>query len=158
MTEKNIESNVSIPDEKKTTEDAVEAKAITENVVSDEPIIKETKLKTAGDKEIEEIPVVLDSGDDSSSDSDSAVESESSEGSESTEESNEDSAEDSKLPIVLDLDETLLHAVSTKELHDKFSSRAQKAMLAILVGAYRASSIAAPCSSDLNHFATTKES
>ena len=133
MTEKNIESNVSIPDEKKTTEGAGEANAITENVVSDEPIVKETQPKTAGVKEIEEIPVVLDSGDDSSSDSDSAVESESSEGSESTEESNEDSAEDSKLPIVLDLDETLLHAVSTKELHDKFSSRAQKAMLANIV-------------------------
>ena len=133
MTEKNIESNVSIPDEKKTTEDAVDAKAVTENVVSDEPIVKETQPKTAGVKEIEEIPVVLDSGDDSSSDSDSAVESESSEGSESSEESNEDSAEDSKLPIVLDLDETLLHAVSTKELHDKFSSRAQKAMLANIV-------------------------
>ena len=55
MTEKNIESNVSIPDEKKTTEGAVEANAITENVVSDESIVKETQPKTAGVKEIEEI-------------------------------------------------------------------------------------------------------
>ncbi len=136
MTEKNIESNVSIPDEKKTTEDAVEAKAISENVVSDEPIVKETKPKTVGIKELEEIPVILDSGDESSSDSDSAVDSESSESTESTESTEgsiDDSAEDFKLPIVLDLDETLLHAVSTKELHDKFSSRAQKAMLANIV-------------------------
>jgi len=53
-----------------------------------------------------------------------------SEGSDSELEEVVETSPKQKLWVVLDLDETLLHAVPTKELHEKFSTRGEKSVLA----------------------------
>jgi len=126
MAEKNIDSIASKSEEKTHIEEAPKE-------APKEGDVEKTSEEIA--KVEETPPVVADSDDEisdsSSTGSDSSSESEASSDEEHTEEKLD--AQLSKLPIVLDLDETLLHAVSTKDLHDKFSSRGQKAMLADLV-------------------------
>ena len=101
--------------------------APTENKFSFEPkenLIPNSKLEVAPDKDVE-------STDSSTSGPELSSGSSESEGSDSEfEEEVVETSPKQKLWVVLDLDETLLHAVPTKELHEKFSTRGEKSVLA----------------------------
>ena len=89
-----------------------------------ENLIPNSKLEVAPDKDVKSIDSStsvpeLSSGYSESEESDSELEEEVIE-----------TSPKKKLWVVLDLDETLLHAVPTKELHEKFSTRGEKAVLA----------------------------
>jgi len=97
-----------------------------ENKISFEPkenLIPNIKLEVAPDKDVE-------STDSSTSGPELSSGSSESEGSDSELEEVIETSPKQKLWVVLDLDETLLHAVPTKELHEKFSTRGEKSVLA----------------------------